>query len=44
MQTEGKPITKAKIKLADTGNLKVITTNKPYSSLTVKCSEMPTSF
>jgi len=37
-------LTKAKIKLADSANLKGIATNKPYRRLTVKCSEMPASF
>jgi len=41
---EKQPITKAKIKRAESGNLKGITTNKPYRGLTVKCSEMPASF
>lgn len=38
------PLTKAKIKRADSANLKGITSNKPYHWLTVKCSEMPASF
>jgi len=34
------PLTKAKIKRADSGNLKGITTNELYRRLTVKCSEI----
>lgn len=41
---EGQLVTKAKIKRADSANLKGITTNKLYRRLTVKCSEMPASF
>jgi len=41
---EGQLVTKAKIKRADSGNLKGITTNKLHRNLTVKCSEMPASF
>jgi len=37
-------LTKAKIKRADSANLKGIATNKLYRRLTVKCSEMPASF
>ena len=37
-------LTKAKIKRADSVDLKGITNNKPYRRLTVKCSEMPASF
>lgn len=40
----GDCITKAKIKQADSANLKGIATNRLYSRLTVKCSEMPASF
>ncbi len=36
--------TKAKIKRADSAELKGITTNKLRRSLTEKCSEMPASF
>ena len=36
--------TKAKIKRAESANLKGSASNKLYSSLTVKCSEMPASF
>ena len=36
--------TKAKIKRADSANLKGIVTNKLYRRLTVSCSEMPASF
>ena len=38
------PLTKAKIKRADSANLKRSASNKPYRRLTVKCSEMPASF
>lgn len=44
MQTEGKPITKAKIKRAESTELKGSTTNNLCRSLTVRCSEMPTGF
>jgi hypothetical protein len=37
-------VTKAKIKRAESGNLKSIATNKLHRSLTEKCSEMPASF
>lgn len=37
-------ITKAKIKQADSANLKGITSNKRHCRLTVKCFEMPASF
>jgi len=37
-------LTKAKIKRADSANLKGIATNKLHRRLTVKCSEMPASF
>jgi len=37
-------VTKAKIKRAESANLKGIATNKLYRWLTVKCSEMPASF
>jgi len=37
-------LTKAKIKRADSANLKGIATNKLYCWLTVKCSKMPASF
>jgi len=40
----GQLVTKAKIKRAESANLKDITTNKPCSSLTVTSSEMPASF
>jgi hypothetical protein len=36
--------TKAKIKRADSANLKGNTSNKLYRRLTVTCSEMPASF
>lgn len=39
-----KTLTKAKIKRAESANMKGIATNKPYSMLTVKCSEMPANF
>lgn len=38
------PVTKAKIKRAECGNIEGSTTNKIYRKLTVKCSEMPASF
>lgn len=38
------PLTKAKIKQADSGNLERIATNELYRRLTVMCSEMPASF
>jgi hypothetical protein len=38
------PLTKAKIKRAESANLKGSTSNKLYRRLTVKCSEMPASF
>jgi hypothetical protein len=38
------PITKAKIKWAESADRKDGTINELYSSLTVKCSEMPASF
>jgi len=37
-------LTKAKIKRAESANLKGSTSNKLHRSLTVKCSEMPASF
>lgn len=37
-------LTKAKIKRAESANMKGITFNKLYRRLTVKCSEMPASF
>jgi hypothetical protein len=37
-------VTKAKIKRAESGNLKGSTTNILHHNLTVKCSEMPASF
>jgi hypothetical protein len=37
-------VTKAKIKRAESANLKGIATNKLYRRLIVKCSEMPASF
>jgi hypothetical protein len=37
-------VTKAKIKRAESANLKGIATNKLYRRLTVRCSEMPASF
>jgi hypothetical protein len=36
--------TKAKIKRAESANLKGIATNKLYRMLTVRCSEIPVSF
>ena len=46
MQIEKKPetVTKAKIKRAESGNLKGSTSNKLHSKLTVKCSEILTIF
>jgi len=41
---KGQLVTKAKIKRAESGNLKGITTNNLHRNLTVKCSEMPASF
>jgi hypothetical protein len=41
---EKRQLTKAKIKRADSANLKGIATNKLYRSLIAKCSEMPASF
>jgi hypothetical protein len=43
-KTKHKPLTKAKIKRAESANLKGSTPNKLHSILTVKCSEMPASF
>jgi len=43
-QRTNKTLTKAKIKWADSANLKGITTNKLYHRLTAKFSEMPASF
>ena len=37
-------LTKAKIKRAESANLKGIATNKLYRRLTMKCAEMPASF
>ncbi len=37
-------LTKAKIKRAESANLKCIASNKFYRRLTVNCSEMPASF
>jgi len=37
-------VTKAKIKRAESANLKGGASNKLYRRLTVKCSEMPASF
>ncbi len=37
-------VTKAKIKRAESGNLKGNAFNKLYRSLTETCSEMPASF
>ena len=41
---EHQAVTKAKIKRAESANLKGIAINKLYRRLTVMCSEMPTSF
>ena len=43
-KTEHQAVTKAKIKRADSANLKCITSNKLYRRLTVTSSEMPASF
>ena len=40
----GQLVTKAKIKRADSANLKGIASKKLYRKLTVKCSVMPASF
>ncbi len=44
MNRKHETLTKAKIKRAESGNLKGNTTNKLHRNLTVKCSEMPASF
>lgn len=41
---EVRPITKVKIKRADTANIKGRVANKVYRRLTVKCYEIPASF
>ena len=38
------PLTKAKIKRAESGNLNGSTSNKLHRNLKVKCFEMPASF
>lgn len=43
-KTEHQAVTKAKIKRADSANLKGNVTNKLYRRLKVKCSEIPASF
>ena len=43
-ENDAQPITKAKIKRAESANLKDIATNKIHRKLTVMCSEMPASF
>lgn len=40
----GQLVTKAKIKRAESANLKSSTSTKLYHKLIVKCSEMPASF
>jgi hypothetical protein len=40
----GQLVTKAKIKRAESANLKGSASNKLHRRLTVKCSEMPASF
>jgi hypothetical protein len=40
----GQLVTKAKIKRAESANLKGSTSNKLHRNLKVKCSEMPASF
>jgi hypothetical protein len=44
LRTEHQAVTKAKIKRAESANLKGSATNKFHRRLTVKCSEMPASF
>ena len=44
MKRKHETLTKAKIKRADSGNLKGSTANKLFRRLTVKCCEMPASF
>jgi len=44
MKKNAQPITKAKIKRADSAKLKGSATNKLHCRLTVMCSEMPASF
>jgi hypothetical protein len=44
MKTKHEGITKAKIKRAESANLKGIAFIKLHRRLTVKCSEMPASF
>ena len=44
LERTNETLTKAKIKRADSGNLKGFTTNKLYCRLTMKCFEMPASF
>ena len=41
---KGEGITKAKIKRAESADMKGSTTNKLHCSLKVKCFEMPASF
>jgi len=43
MTKDAQPITRAKSKRADSGNLKGFATNKLYRKLTVLCFEMPAS-
>jgi len=43
-KTEHQAVTKAKIKRAESANLKGGTSNKLHRSLTVKCYEIPASF
>jgi hypothetical protein len=44
MKKEHQAVTKAKIKRAESGNLKGSPTNKLHRKLTGKCSELPASF
>ena len=44
MNRKHETLTKAKIKRAESTNLKGIAAKKLHRSLTVKCSEMPASF
>jgi len=43
-EKNGQLVTKAKIKRAESANLKGSASNKLHRRLTVKCSEMPASF
>jgi len=43
-RTEHQAVTKAKIKRAESANLKGTASNKLHRRMTVKCSELPASF